>query len=128
MGLLQHRVISAIAVSDMGRARQFYEGALGLLPGEERPDGGIRYPCGGDTSIHVYPSPDNAGTSTATLVAFEVSDIETAVDELTVAGVAFEQYDVGSIKTDQKGIARLGDAMSAWFKDPDGNIISLNQE
>jgi len=128
VALSQYRVVSAAAVSDMGRARQFYEGALGLSPGEERPDGGVRYPCRGDTSIHVYPSPDNAGSSTATLVGFEVSDIAGAVDGLTANGVTFEQYDIGPIKTDEKGNAQLGDARTAWFKDPDGNIISVIQE
>jgi catechol 2,3-dioxygenase-like lactoylglutathione lyase family enzyme len=128
LGLSENRVIAVIAVSDMRRAREFYEGRLGLSGAGERPDGGVRYPCGGGTSMHVYPSPGNAGKSTATLVGFEVDDIEATVDELTAAGVTFEQYDIDPIGTDEKGIARLGDAKSAWFKDPDGNILSVNQE
>jgi catechol 2,3-dioxygenase-like lactoylglutathione lyase family enzyme len=128
MALSDYRVIPAIAVSDMGRAREFYEGKLGLVSGGERPDGGIRYPCGEGSSIHVYPSPANAGKSTATLAGFAVGDVEAAVDELTARGVTFEQYDLGSIKTDEKGIARIGDATSAWLKDPDGNILALNRE
>jgi len=128
MSLSESQAIAVIAVSDMGKARDFYEGLLGLASGVERPDGGIRYPCGGGTSVHIYPSPDNAGTSTATLVGFSVDDIERAVDELTAKGATFEQYDLGQIKTDAKGIARLGDAVSAWLKDPDGNIISVIQE
>jgi catechol 2,3-dioxygenase-like lactoylglutathione lyase family enzyme len=128
MGLSENRVLPTIAVSDMGRARDFYEGKLGLSNGVERPDGGFRYPCGEGSSIHVYPSPGNAGRSPATLVGFVVDEIESAVDELAANGVAFEQYDLETIKTDEKGIARLGDAKGAWFKDPDGNILSLNQE
>lgn len=128
MGLSDSQVVSVIAVSDMDRARKFYEGVLGLSPGAERPDGGIRYECGGDTSIHVYPSPDHAGKSTATLVGFEVADIETAVDELVAAGATFEQYDLGPIQTNEKGIAQLGDARSAWLRDPDGNTMSVIQE
>jgi catechol 2,3-dioxygenase-like lactoylglutathione lyase family enzyme len=128
MGLSDSEVVSVIAVADMDRARQFYEGVLGLSAGGERPDGGIRYECGGDTSIHVYPSPDNAGSSTATLLGFEVADIEAAVDELAAKGAAFEQYDLGALKTNEKGIAQLGDARSAWMKDPDGNILSVIQE
>jgi len=75
VGLSDNRVIPAIAVSDMSRAREFYEGTLGLSDGEERPDGGMRYRCGGGTSIRAYPSPQNAGKSTATLAGFEVADI-----------------------------------------------------
>jgi len=112
----------------MGKAREFYEGALGLSNGQGRPDGGSRYPCGGGSSLHVYPSPDNAGKSTATLAGFEVDDIERTVDELAANGVTFEQYDIDPIKTDEKGIAQLGDAKSAWFKDPDGNILSVDEE
>lgn len=128
MGLSENPVVSVIAVSDMSKAREFYEGLLGLSSDAERPDGGIRYRCGGGTSLHVYPSPDNAGKSTATLAGFIVDDIESAVDALTAKGASFEQYDLGQIRTDAKGIARLGDAQSAWLKDPDGNIVALNQE
>jgi len=128
MGLSNSQVVPAIAVSDMGRAREFYEGKLGLANGAERPDGGIRYPCGGGTSIHVYPSPDNAGKSTATLAGFEVDDVERTVDELAANGVSFEQYDAGPIRTDEKGIAQIGDVKSAWLKDPDGNILSVIEE
>ncbi len=127
MTLSDSQVIPTVAVSDMGRAREFYEGTLGLSGGEEKPDGGVRYPCGG-TAIHVYPSPTNAGKSPATLAAFQVDDIESAVDELAANGVTFEQYDMDPIKTDEKGIAHLGDASGAWFKDPDGNIFALDQE
>lgn len=128
MSLSDRRVVSAIAVSDMDAAREFYEGKLGLSAGEERGDGGTRYPCGGGTAIHVYPSPDNAGKSTATLAGFMVDDVEGTVDELCAAGVVFEQYDTGSIETDERGIAHLGGTTSAWFTDPSGNVLSVNQE
>lgn len=127
MGLSDKRVVTAIAVTDMAAAREFYEGGLGLSPNEERTDGGVRYPCGGDTALHVYPSLDNAGTSTATLAGFQVDDIERAVDELAAKGIVFERYDSGPIATDEKGIARIGVTASAWFKDPDGNTLALVQ-
>jgi catechol 2,3-dioxygenase-like lactoylglutathione lyase family enzyme len=128
MRLSEMRVIPTIAVSDLGRAREFYEGTLGLSGGYERPDGGIRYPCGEGSEIRVYPSPANAGRSTATLAGFELDDIEGAVDELSAKGVVFEQYDIDPVRTDERGIAQFGEAKGAWFKDPDGNILSLNQE
>lgn len=128
MGLSDYRVMPAIAVSDIDRAREFYEGKLGLTSTGERPDGGVRYACGEGSSIHVYPSPANAGKSTATMAGFAVGDVEAAVDELIARGVVFEQYDIGPIKTNEKGVAQIGDTTSAWFKDPDGNILSVNQE
>ncbi len=124
MGLSDSRVEPTIAVNDMGHAKAFYEGKLGLNGGEDRGDGGHTYPCGSGTHIHVFPSPGNAGTSGATLAAWEVDDIEGTVDELTAKGVTFEQYGE-PFNTDAKGIARMGDISIAWFKDPDGNILAV---
>ena len=125
MGLTEMKVAPAIAASDMAKAKEFYEGKLGLSNGEEESDGGTTYPCGEGTTIHVYPSPDNAGKSGATLAFWETDDVEKAVDELSSSGVTFEQYDMDPIKTNEKGIADLGDDKAAWFKDPDGNILAV---
>jgi catechol 2,3-dioxygenase-like lactoylglutathione lyase family enzyme len=127
MGLSDSQVEPTIAVSDIERAKEFYEGKLGLAGGEDGVDGGRTYPCGGGTNIHVYPSPDNAGKSGATLAAFLVQDVEQTVDELTTAGVKFEQYGE-PFNTDDKGIARMGDAAIAWFKDPDGNTLAIGNQ
>ena len=106
----------------MARAKDLYENKLGLVGGQDQPDGGVRYPCG-DTELHAYPS-QYAGGSGATIAGWTVDDIDAAVDELTVKGVTFEQYD-DPFNTDEKGIARMGDFTGAWFKDPDGNILSI---
>jgi catechol 2,3-dioxygenase-like lactoylglutathione lyase family enzyme len=125
MSLSRYAVGVAVAVSDMGRAKEFYEGKLGLTGGEDVSDGGRTYPCSGHTSIHVYPSPDNAGKSQATLAGWEVDDLEATVGELTAKGVTFEQYDQPPLITDARGIASFPDGKVAYFKDPDGNILSL---
>jgi catechol 2,3-dioxygenase-like lactoylglutathione lyase family enzyme len=75
--------------------------------------------------FHVYPSPANAGKSAGTIAAWEVHDLEKTVDELTANGVSFEQVDGGPIKTNEKGIAHLGEDRIAWFKDPDGNVHGI---
>lgn len=124
MGLSDSRVAPAIAVSDMDTARRFYEDKLGLSGGRDQDDGGHTYPCGGETEIHVYPSPGNAGSRGATLAAWFVDDVEATVDELTGNGVTFEQYGE-PFNTDAKGIARLGGSAIAWFRDPDGNILAV---
>ncbi len=126
ISLKDYRCGASAAVTDMQRARQFYEGVLGLVPGTDTGDN-VGYPCGGDTQINVYLSP-NAGTATFTIAGFEVDDIEMAVADLTQQGVMFEQYDQPPIVTDAQGIAHFdGDAKVAYFKDPDGNILSLAQ-
>jgi catechol 2,3-dioxygenase-like lactoylglutathione lyase family enzyme len=117
----------AVPVSDMAKAREFYEGKLGLSGGREIGDGGITYPCGAGRAIHIYPSPDNAGKSGGTIAAWEVDNVEKTVDELTANGVSFEQVHSDRIKTNAKGIAALGDDRVAWFKDPDGNVHGIAQ-
>jgi catechol 2,3-dioxygenase-like lactoylglutathione lyase family enzyme len=124
MSLSDSRVEPTIAVSDMARATEFYEGKLGLSGGDDQPDGGHTYPCGSGTRIHVYPSPDNAGKSGATLAGWLVDDVEGTVDELIAKGVKFEQYGE-PFNTNDKGIAKLGDIAIAWLKDPDGNTLAI---
>jgi catechol 2,3-dioxygenase-like lactoylglutathione lyase family enzyme len=127
MGLSRYKVAAAVAVSDMDRAREFYEGKLGLSVGIDSGDN-VQYRCAEGTVMHVFLSPKHAGKSTATLVGWGVDDVEGVVDELTVNGVAFERYDEGSIITDEKGIATFeGGAEVAYFKDPDGNTLSIAQ-
>lgn len=125
MSLSRYEVGAAIAVSDMARANEFYEGKLGLSEGTDSGDGGRTYQCGGTTTIHVYPSPDNAGKSQATLAGWQVDHLEAVVDELTSRGVTFERYE-SPFETDEKGIATFEDGMVAFFKDPDGNTLSIN--
>jgi catechol 2,3-dioxygenase-like lactoylglutathione lyase family enzyme len=128
MGLSDSRVSAAIPVSDVDRAREFYEGKLGLSGGQVEVDGGITYSCADGTSIHPYPSPDNAGKSGATIAFWSVPDVDATVDELAARGVTFEQYGE-PFNTDEKGIARFDDsAAGAWFRDPDGNILALGSE
>jgi catechol 2,3-dioxygenase-like lactoylglutathione lyase family enzyme len=126
MSLSDYKVDPAVAVSDMERAREFYEGKLGLSAEREEGDGGRTYACGGQTSIHVFPSP-NARASGATVAGWEVDDIETVVDELTARGVVFERYDDPPLTTDEKGIATPDGAKVAWFKDPEGNVLMIGQ-
>lgn len=128
MGLSDSPVGATIAVSDMERAKEFYEGKLGLSGGVDQADGGRTYSCGDGTTLHVYPSPTGAGKSEATLAGWWVGDVEATVDELASSGVTFEQYGE-PFNTDAKGIARFeGNAMGAWFKDPDGNVLAIGSQ
>src|SRR5262245_39505742 len=106
MGLSDSPVGATIAVSDMERAKEFYEGKLGLSGGVDQPDGGRTYSCGDGTALHVYPSESGAGTSDATIAGWWVDDVEATVDELASSGVTFEKYGE-PIHTDAKGIGHL---------------------
>ena len=125
MVLSNYKVGAGLAVSDMGRAREFYEGKLGLRVSIDSSDN-LQYRCAENSVFHIYLSPEHAGKSTATLASWGVDDIEKVVDELTRRGVTFEQYDEPGLKTDETGIATFeGDAKVAYFKDPDGNTLSI---
>ena len=124
MSLSTYRLNPSIAVSDMTRAKQFYEGQLGLSAVQAGADGSRFYASGGDTSLHVYPSPTHAGRSTATLATWYVDDVEQVVGELSSRGVAFQHYE--GLTTDERGISpRAGGGKVAWFKDPDGNTFAV---
>ena len=128
MSLSSYKLRTSIAVSDMARAAEFYEGTLRLAARGDQADESRVYACGGDTSLHVYESRAHAGRATATLATWYVSDLEQVVDELSSNGVTFERYDDPALETNEKGIHELGDGRVAWFKDPDGNTFAVEQE
>jgi catechol 2,3-dioxygenase-like lactoylglutathione lyase family enzyme len=118
-------VNASIPVTDLDRALDFYQNTLGLKA-DEKDKGGAMVWAGGGTGIYLY----ERGPSTAdhTLAGFNVDDVESEVAELRDKGVEFEDYDMPDmgIKTEE-GIATMGDWKAAWFKDPDGNILSINE-
>ncbi len=120
--LADYPIRTVLAVSDLARAREFYEGVLGLT-GEEADDG-IRYSPGG-TGLLVYPSA-YAGTNKATAASFEVPadafDAEVAV--LRDKGLVFQTFEYEGIAW-QDGVATMGEMRSVWFADPDGNILAV---
>jgi catechol 2,3-dioxygenase-like lactoylglutathione lyase family enzyme len=126
MGLSDCRVEPGLAVSDLDRAKHFYEQQLGLVPGEEEQEG-VRYPCAHGTGIFVYLSPQNAGKSAATIAGWFVDDLDQMMGELASRGVGFEQYDQPGIKTDERGVFDAGRFRAAWIKDPDGNTMALTE-
>ena len=115
---------SYIPVTDLARARKFYEQKIGFKPKQEVA-GGVIYEFGGGTACFMYPTP-NAGTSKASQAFWQVDDVEREVVELKARGVQFEEYDAPGMKT-QNGISTGGGAKSAWFKDSEGNILALIQ-
>lgn len=123
--MLRDRNSSAIvAVSDIARARAFYEDALGLTleqGGEGEDVLGFRT---GDTHLTVYRS-DFAGTNKANAVSWEMNgDLVETVNDLKSKGVVFEHYpDMGM--TLNGDIHEAGSMKLVWFKDPDGNILHL---
>lgn len=126
-------ISASYAVDDVPRALAFYRDILGLdvglvplgIHGADVPQGmEVRLPDG--HRFIVYPSP-RFRPAEFTVLSLKTPDIESAVDELIAKGVVFEQYDAP--RTDAKGIHRDPKVKPvAWFRDPAGNIIGLNQD
>lgn len=127
--LEKSKAYSGFAVSDIGKAKQFYGETLGLKINEL--DVGAPQPLlelhpGGDRPVLIYEkralTPANY-----TILNFPVEDVEATVDELASRGVQFERYD--GFDQDEKGIDRNGPAGGiAWFTDPAGNILAVHGE
>ena len=111
-----------IAVSDLDRAKKFYKETLGLAVDNEWGEEGVTLKSGG-TLVNVYRS-EFAGTNKATALNFDVDDIESEVSDLKSKGIMFEHYDLPGLE--QRGDLYVAEGMkTCWFKDPDGNILSL---
>jgi catechol 2,3-dioxygenase-like lactoylglutathione lyase family enzyme len=120
-------VDASIAVSDLDRARSFYEGRLGFSEVLDLSDTSLVYECGGGSSLHVYAAPALAGRARGTLATWYVADLEQVVDELVAKGVRFERHSEASLEINEKRIHKLADGLVAWFKDPDGNLLAIEQ-
>ena len=118
------RAFSGFAVPDLPKAREFYEGTLGLRVSEENEL--LILPLAGGRDTLVYPKPDHV-PATYTILNFPVTEIDEAVDGLTARGVRFERYD--GMDQNEKGIWRgEGGPPIAWFTDPAGNILSVLED
>jgi catechol 2,3-dioxygenase-like lactoylglutathione lyase family enzyme len=122
-GLGTKDAAATLAVKDLRRARDFYEGIIGLKCVATEGDQVAVYQTG-DSQIMVYVS-QFAGTNQATAVTWVAgNDLESLVQALRDKGVQFEHYDLPGM-TVSGDIHQGGDTRAAWFKDPDGNIVAL---
>jgi catechol 2,3-dioxygenase-like lactoylglutathione lyase family enzyme len=110
---------ATIPAKDIDRTRRFYEDVLGAQVVMEDPSG-IFYRTG-DTMFGLYQTE----SAQHTLGSFVVDDVDKNVADLRGKGVTFEEYDMPGVKT-ENGIADFGRGMKgAFFKDPEGNILSI---
>jgi predicted enzyme related to lactoylglutathione lyase len=123
--LADARIGANVPVSNLDEAISFYEGKLGLTVferGEEHRY--ARLSGAGQTKLGIYESA-TAGQARHTLASFVVDDVRAVVDALKANGVAFEEYDMPGMKTED-GVASVGDTRVAWLKDLDGNILEIS--
>jgi catechol 2,3-dioxygenase-like lactoylglutathione lyase family enzyme len=113
----------SLAVSDLAKSRSWYADKLGWQPTMERP-GLLAYELGPGAAFSLYES-QFAGTAKNTVMNWIVDDVAAKVADLREKGVAFEDYDLGDMKTEDGIATDPTGGQTAWFKDLDGNIIAI---
>lgn len=120
-------VYASLPVSDLDRARSWYERVLGLTPTESDAQGTLFYMVG-DSGFMLYES-QFAGTNKATAAGIAVKDFDGSIAELRGKGVTFEDVDMGPGMATVDGVLTGPDGNRvAWFKDSEGNILGLAQD
>ena len=114
--------VATLAVRDLNAAAKFYGETLGLSRASTEDNEAIVFESG-DTTINVYRS-TFAGTNKATALTWAVDDVEEIVRTLKAKGVTFEHYDLPQTKR-EGDVHVAGEHKIAWFKDADGNILSV---
>jgi catechol 2,3-dioxygenase-like lactoylglutathione lyase family enzyme len=116
-------LVAFVATTDPTRARSFYQGALGLRLLEESPFASVFDAHG---TILRVTQVEALTPAPFTVLGWTVGDAAAAVDELVAAGITFERFD--GMEQDDRGLwSAPGGAKVAWFKDPDGNVLSVTQ-
>ena len=122
--LAQAELIAFIPTIDADRARKFYVDTLGLtFVSDDQFAITIR---SGATDIRIARM-EAFNPSPYTVLGWKVTDINAVVQQLTAAGITFERYPF--LEQDANGVwsAPDGAAKVAWFKDPDGSVLSISQ-
>jgi catechol 2,3-dioxygenase-like lactoylglutathione lyase family enzyme len=118
------KIVAFVPTRDAGKARAFYEGVLGLRFVSDD-DFALVFDANG-IMVRVATVAPQFTPVQFTILGWQVTEIENVVAGLQAKGVAFEKY--GFLKQDELGIwtAPTGDKV-AWFKDPDGNVLSVSR-
>jgi predicted dithiol-disulfide oxidoreductase (DUF899 family) len=117
--------IATVATKNLQVAGEFYEKKLGLtkMPSSEKE---VLMFKTGDSQLIVYHS-QFAGTNQATAVTWGVDDVDGTVRDLKSKGVTFEHYNFPGMKL-EGDVHVMGGRRTAWFKDPDGNILAIGSK
>jgi len=118
------KVMAFVSTRDPERAKAFYRDTLGLRMASEELPFALVFDANG-TMLRVTVVREVA-SAPYTVLGWQVADIAAAVTALKEAGVKFEHYK--GMGQDTLGIWKSpSGARVAWFKDPDGNMLSLTQ-
>lgn len=124
-------IVAIVPTHDIGRSRRFYEDTLGLKVVEEFDEGSIGFETSTGSRMLLYTTTVQVPAA-HTLASFGTADVEAEVADLESRGVVFEEYDMSEYGFDDMGkskVLTMPDGMQvAFFKDPEGNILSVAQD
>jgi len=124
MPLRNLNAISFLATANAGESRKFFEKLVGLEFVEET-DFALVFSVG-KSQLRIQKI-SKISPASYTSMGWQVDDIEKVVAELLDGGIVFERYD--GMAQDARGMwTSPTGAKIVWFKDPDGNILSLTQD
>jgi catechol 2,3-dioxygenase-like lactoylglutathione lyase family enzyme len=123
-GLSSYNIIGFVSIVDVSRARDFYRDILGLRLVKEEPPFALIFDANG-IMLRLGMAKE-LPPAHGTVLGWRVPEITATVMNLAQAGVRFERY--GGMNQDDLGIwiSPTG-AKVAWFKDPDGNTLSISE-
>jgi catechol 2,3-dioxygenase-like lactoylglutathione lyase family enzyme len=123
-GLGKYNIIGSVSIVDVSRARDFYRDILGLRLVKEEPPFALVFDANG-IMLRLGMAKE-LPPAHGTVLGWKVPEIAATVKNLVQAGVRFERY--GGMNQDDLGIwiSPTG-AKVAWFKDPDGNTLSISE-
>jgi len=117
------KIVTFVTASDASKARSFYESALGL---RVISDDHLTLVLDANGTMLRVTNVQSFKPQEFTILGWDVKDIDEAVSELNQRGIRFENY--GMSGQDERGVWNSpSGARVAWFKDPDGNVLSLTQ-
>lgn len=121
-------ILAMIPCVDITVARAFYGGTLGLsaleIPTVDEAPMTI-YLCGNGSQLLVYQR-ETPTKADHTAAGWIVEDVDETADYLISRGVTLKTYpDMEGVDWDDRGVGSMGELKSAWFTDPEGNILSV---
>lgn len=108
---------ATVPSTDLERSSRFYEETLGLTGTRLGLEGGLYYEGGGGTMLHIYET--EAATTEHIVAVFLVEDLDSVIAGLKGRGVEFGGYEPAGAQAEDLGFR------GAWFKDPDGNVVTV---
>jgi catechol 2,3-dioxygenase-like lactoylglutathione lyase family enzyme len=123
-GLGKYNIIGFVTIVDVERAKAFYRDKLNLKLIREEPPYALVFDANG-IMLRLGMGKERAAAQ-GTVLGWQVPDASAAVSDLEKAGIRFERYDF--LQQDAQCIwTAPSGARVAWFKDPDGNILSISE-